>query len=435
MIYPRLWALPLSSRHHPLRHCYTGEVIKKVRLGHSSPARTASSLQQLPLVPLGTIADKQSDPIADIRCHLHDSGVATGIRVTQILQRRYPDHVVVQTPKEGIIKLATAGLAEIRLDTDSEFYAKRTFSKSNSDQVGRMKDTMELARFHYQWNNHRFQLYELSYHEWGYLEVDLFYILCPKADADLDGGRSKVVDELITAAATYENRIDNEIWVYDKGYWARNRKLWKSVQACRWDQVILNEEMKANLVADVEGVFDRKEDYKSFGVPWKRGIILHGLPGNGKTISIKALMRSLSQRSPEIPTLYVKSLGRNIGQDDIRTIFDKARDTAPCLLVFEDIDSLVSDNVKSFFLNEVDGLEGNDGVMMIGSTNYCELLTDPMLLKSLTDPPVDRLDAGIAKRPSRFDRKYHFALPAIPERIRYCDFWRFVVDSPHEINY
>ena len=82
-------------------------------------------------------------------------------------------------------------------------------------------------------------------------------------------------------------------------------------------------------------------------------------------------MRSLASRSTPIPTLNVKSLGKSCDQDDIRSIFEKARDTSPCLLVFEDIDSLVSDDIKSFFLNEVDGLEGNDGIMMIGSTNYC----------------------------------------------------------------
>ena len=82
-------------------------------------------------------------------------------------------------------------------------------------------------------------------------------------------------------------------------------------------------------------------------------------------------MRSLASRSKPIPTLYIKSLGKSCDQDDIRSIFEKARETAPCLLVFEDIDSLVSDDVKSFFLNEVDALEGNDGIMMIGSTNYC----------------------------------------------------------------
>lgn len=82
-------------------------------------------------------------------------------------------------------------------------------------------------------------------------------------------------------------------------------------------------------------------------------------------------MRSIAVRPKPIPTLYVKSLGKSCDQNDIRSIFDKARETAPCLLVFEDIDSLVSDHVRSFFLNEVDGLEGNDGIMMIGSTNYC----------------------------------------------------------------
>jgi transitional endoplasmic reticulum ATPase len=85
-------------------------------------------------------------------------------------------------------------------------------------------------------------------------------------------------------------------------------------------------------------------------------------------------MRSLSLRAEPIPTLYIKSMGKSCDQGDIRSIFEKARETAPCLLVLEDIDSLVSDHVRSFFLNEVDGLEGNDGIMMIGSTNYCRMI-------------------------------------------------------------
>ena len=83
-------------------------------------------------------------------------------------------------------------------------------------------------------------------------------------------------------------------------------------------------------------------------------------------------MRSLALRSPAVPTLYVKSLGIGSSVEDIRKIFEKAREIAPCLLVLEDLDSLVSDKLKSFFLNEVDGLEGNDGIMIIGTTNYCK---------------------------------------------------------------
>ncbi len=82
-------------------------------------------------------------------------------------------------------------------------------------------------------------------------------------------------------------------------------------------------------------------------------------------------MRSLASRSTLISTLYVKSVGKFCDQDDIRSIFEKAREIDLCLLVFEDIDSLMSDDVKSFFLNEVNGLKGNDDIMMVGSINYC----------------------------------------------------------------
>jgi transitional endoplasmic reticulum ATPase len=91
----------------------------------------------------------------------------------------------------------------------------------------------------------------------------------------------------------------------------------------------------------------------------------------------------------------------------IRAIFSHARIMAPCLLIFEDLDSLVTDKTRSYFLNEVDGLESNDGILMIGSTNH-----------------LDALDPAISKRPSRFDRKYHFQLPGEQERIAYCQFWR-----------
>ena len=56
----------------------------------------------------------------------------------------------------------------------------------------------------------------------------------------------------------------------------------------------------------------------------------------------------------------------------LRQIFSKARQTAPCLLLFEDIDSLVTEEVRSYFFNEVDGLEDNRGILMVGSTNSCK---------------------------------------------------------------
>lgn len=121
-------------------------------------------------------------------------------------------------------------------------------------------------------------------------------------------------------------------------------------------------------------------------------------------------MHDVSKRtSPTINNLYVKSFNSWMGPEaGIRSIFQKARQTAPCLLIFEDIDSLVYPDVRSYFLNEVDGLESNHGILMIGSTNHLE-----------------RLDPGLAKRPSRFDRKYFFDNPNEKERELYAEYCEY----------
>lgn len=77
-----------------------------------------------------------------------------------------------------------------------------------------------------------------------------------------------------------------------------------------------------------------------------------GPAGNGKTISIKALMNSLFRSDGlTIPSLYVKSAK---GTYSIRSVFQQARYMSPCLLIFEDIDTVVTDSTRSYFFNEVD---------------------------------------------------------------------------------
>ena len=218
----------------------------------------------------------------------------------------------------------------------------------------------------------------------------------------------KIVDELIAEATKWNQDTREEIWVYDQHKWTKSASLYQSVQQAHWDDVILDPAFKKELIADVEGFFDNEAEYEEFGISWKRGIILHGSPGNGKSISIKALMRSLAARPSPIPTLYVKSLAGCMNEFySIGQIFEKARTAAPCLLVFEDLDSLVKEKVRSFFLNEVDGIADNNGIMLIGSTNY-----------------LGKLEPSITQRPSRFDRKYPFELPAHAERKRYAEYWR-----------
>ena len=334
------------------------------------------------------------------------------------------------TPEStGLVAFADAGKAEATIDReDGNALARRSYKPASGRAVGKpgkFEDQIFFARYDYKWDEKSFYVYLAHYVE-NFQIVRNYFVLYKDEGSDLVNGQSKTVDALIAATSQYANDLHEEVLMFDQERWMKNKELWQSVQQSTWEDVILDKGLKDVLVRDVEGFFDCRDDYKQFSVPWKRGIILHGLPGNGKTISIKALMNSLYSRSEPIPTLYVKSLAGCHGPHyAIRQIFIKARQMAPCLLVFEDLDSLITDQVKSFFLNEVDGLESNDGIMMVGSTNYRKLLSLPLSrLEVLTPLAVERLDPGISKRPSRFDRKYHFSLPALTERVKYCDYWR-----------
>ena len=84
--------------------------------------------------------------------------------------------------------------------------------------------------------------------------------------------------------------------------------------------------------------------------------------------------------------MFVK--GWNGEEYSMSQIFNKARELSPCVVVLEDLDSLINNANRSFFLNQMDGLSGNDGLLVIGTTNHFE-----------------RLDPGLSSCPSRFDRK------------------------------
>ena len=164
-------------------------------------------------------------------------------------------------------------------------------------------------------------------------------------------------------------------------------------------------------------------------------------------------MKTLGDRSEPIASLYVKSLPIWNPAAGVRSVFQKARATAPCFLILEDVDSLISPGVRSYFLNEVDGLEDNAGILILGSTNHRKIIlshTPPARFPAsciriwcfekdgcqLADSSaVEQLDPGIAKRPSRFDRKYLFPLPSLSERIQYCEYWRSKLSSNAEIEF
>lgn len=344
---------------------------------------------------------------------LHSNGhrVSTETTMLELLRSTYPEmHVTRSSPRKcDLIGYAAVGLAEI-VKIDNEFYDATRQYVSSGPRIERrdpvLSDNILFAQFQYTWQHQTFILYNIVYTSTYQARIELHFILSPKSV--IVEGQTSLTDQLLLKVGAWTAELHDEIFVFDSGEWIKSKELFESVHKSSWNDVILNPQMKEGLISDVQGFFDNQALYKKLAVPWKRGLILHGVPGNGKTISIKALISSLAAREEPVSSLYVKSFDACQGEKySICSIFAKARKMAPCLLIFEDLDSLVTDKTRSYFLNEVDGLDSNDGILMIGSTNHLE-----------------KLDPAISKRPSRFDRKYHFKIPGLEERVAYAQFWR-----------
>jgi transitional endoplasmic reticulum ATPase len=378
-----------------------------------------------PLASLTTTQASARAVFGNFRSHANGQRIETKSTALNIIRAEYQGYHVTEVEADvcSLFDYADAGKAVLTLDDNLESFNTTRKWKPVGNGIekklspGRLADDFRFARFLYQWEGKEYIVYHVVFRDPFSTETRLFYILHPQRDGNVVGGHCTDTDELVLACGKWTSQLHEEIWVFDNGYWEKSKELWKAVAGSSWSDVTLSPSMKNNLIEDVQGFFDNRALYKQYAVPWKRGIILHGVPGNGKTVSIKALINSLYARPDQVSSLYVKSLQTqcNTEQYSIQQIFQAARRSAPCLLIFEDLDSLVGDNIRSYFLNEVDGLDSNDGILMIGSTNH-----------------LDKLDPAIAKRPSRFDRKYHFKLPAETERTMYAEYWRQKLRTKNE---
>jgi transitional endoplasmic reticulum ATPase len=333
-----------------------------------------------------------------------------------------PDHVTwVKAEDCDILGFAEAGHAKAHLsDGDDTYTAIRKYqtpARSLDEPEGSVADTVLFGRWDYEWNGRSMPCYKFRWVDDAW-KVRQFYAFVTKASTIVDN-YCPHTESLIKACGAWTQELHDEVYVYEDGDWQKNKTLFKAVSKSSWDDVIIDPSMKKDIIRDVESFFSSQSTYTKYNIPWKRGIILHGIPGCGKTISIKALMNSVRQR--KVANLYVKSFkasGCQSDQASIRQIFTKARAVAPALLIFEDLDSLVTDELRSFFLNEVDGVEDNSGILIIGSTNH-----------------IDRLDTSITRRPSRFDRKFHFKAPSEAERNLYAQYWQQKLKSNEDIDF
>jgi len=184
------------------------------------------------------------------------------------------------------------------------------------------------------------------------------------------------------------------------------------VPTITWDDIGGLEQVKKNLREMVQYPIEHADKYKKFGLNPSRGCLFYGPPGNGKTLLAKAIANEcqsnfISIKGPELLTMWFGESEANV-----REIFDKARGAAPCVLFFDELDSIASsrgghagdaggagDRVVNQLLTEMDGMESKKNVFIIGATNRPDII-DPALM-----------------RPGRLDQLIYIPLPDLEGRV------------------
>jgi predicted AAA+ superfamily ATPase len=149
-----------------------------------------------------------------------------------------------------------------------------------------------------------------------------------------------------------------------------------------------------DILRDIQNFWDRKDKYKQYNFVHKRGILMYGEPGCGKSGIIQLIAKQLIENDGII--INIKD------QDDVDHFMDfiatfrKIEPNRPLIVLLEDIDSIAGENSHSTsrLLNILDGVKQIEDVVYIATTNYPEKLQD-----------------RITNRPSRFDRRYKVELP------------------------
>jgi len=188
------------------------------------------------------------------------------------------------------------------------------------------------------------------------------------------------------------------------------REVFVEVPDVRWQDVGGLEEVKVHLIEAVQWPLKYPHLFEEAGIKPTKGILISGPPGCGKTLLAKAIANEsgvnfISVKGPALLSKYVGESERGV-----REIFRKARQAAPCIIFFDEIDALVpvrsgsssdshvAERVLSQFLSEVDGIEELKGVLVLGATNRLDIL-DPAVL-----------------RPGRFDEVVEIPIPNEEDR-------------------
>ena len=165
------------------------------------------------------------------------------------------------------------------------------------------------------------------------------------------------------------------------------------------------------VVQEIETFWMKEPLYRQFGLAYKRGILLFGPPGGGKTCTVQLLCEDVIGRGGIVIEFSNPALVK-LGVDILREI----QPDVPIVLMMEDIDAILETFNESDVLNILDGVNKIDRAVYVATTNYPE-----------------RLGARIVNRPSRFDKRHKIPMPSEIARRMYLEHL-LELGAPNEIN-
>jgi len=188
------------------------------------------------------------------------------------------------------------------------------------------------------------------------------------------------------------------------------REVFTEIPDVKWEDVGGLVDVKKLIMEAVDWPIHHTDLFAHVGIQPPKGIILHGPPGTGKTLLAKAAARQSEANFISIKGSQLLSMWVGESERGVREVFHKARQAAPCIIFFDEIealaptrgsssDSQVTERVVSALLTEMDGIEELKGVVVLAATNR-----------------LDRVDPALL-RPGRFDFLVELPIPDLPSRL------------------